>query len=101
MKTRKFFTVAALSLVAGVCIGGCGCRPEKVNCRQLFEASFETNVQAYLSTLPEGADTVAERVWIESFLNRLYETDSTYVLKSGTELEEFVQRQYRVRDSLR
>lgn len=81
--------LAGLSAVlAGCMLTGCG-ESRKESCRDLFEKYYEVNVQAFMKTMPE-ADSTAARRKGEYLLNRLYEIDSTFVLKRGRELDALI-----------
>lgn len=80
---------AGLSVaLAGCMLTGCG-ESRKESCRDLFEKYYEVNLQAFVKTMPE-ADSAAARRKGEFLLNRLYEIDSTFVLKKGPELDAFI-----------
>ena len=74
--------------MAGFLLTGCG-EPRKESCRELFEKYYETNLQAFVRTMPEADPAVARRKG-EYLLNRLYELDSTFVLKRGRELDSLI-----------
>lgn len=59
------------------------------SCRAVFEKNFEVNVQGFMRAMPADMDSVTARKLGECVLNRYYEIDSTFILKEGTELEQF------------
>lgn len=77
-----------LILSGGFIAGGCS-NAKQVNCRELFEKSYEVNINAFVAITPATEPDVARRK-AECALNRAYEIDSTFVLKSGKELEDFL-----------
>lgn len=92
----KLLLAGLSAALAGCMLTGCG-ESRKENCRELFEKYYETNLQAFVRTMPE-ADSAAARRRGEYLLNRLYEIDSTFVLKKGPELDAFIRENLHLAD---
>lgn len=74
----------------------CSCngnRTSKTSCRELFEKHYEINVQMFMKAMPD-EDPVIARKKGECMLNKLYKIDSTFVLKKGDELHEFISKNF-------
>lgn len=65
------------------------CGTKNANCREVFDKNYEQNIAAYMATMPQ-ADSVVARKEAEYVLNKLYEIDSTFILKEGEERDAFV-----------
>lgn len=84
----KLLLAGLSAALAGCMLTSCG-ESRKENCHELFEKYYEVNLQAFVRTMPE-ADSATARRKGEYLLNRLYEIDSTFVLKRGRELDSLI-----------
>lgn len=74
-------------IFVGLALSSCGTK--HANCRELFDKHYEKNIAAYMATMPQTDSVVAQKE-AEYALNKLYEIDSTFVLKEGEERDAFV-----------
>lgn len=74
------------------------CGTKNANCREVFDKNYEQNIAAYMKTMSQ-TDSVVARKEAEYVLNKLYEIDSTFILKEGEARDIFVNAQRKVIDA--
>lgn len=71
------------------------CGTKTLSCKETFDKYFEVNMTACVKPLIlRGVDSTQARKFCSCKLHKLYEVDSTFVLKSGKEMEEFTLKVY-------
>lgn len=84
----RIFGLLSAVLLAVFVLAGCS-RTKSTNCRELFEKYYEANVAAFMRAMP-AADSAAARKKAEYALDKLYQIDSSFVLKRGKELDDLI-----------
>ena len=84
-----FFKVFVKVMLIASFVVSCSSK-NNTNCKELFDKYYETNIAAFMMTIPAGTDSVVARKRCECMLNELYKIDSTFVLMNGAELDRFI-----------
>lgn len=67
--------------------------PGNVSCKEIFDKYYEDNVESFVKTMPDLSPEEARKK-AECMLHLLYKIDSTFVLKRGKELDNFIRENY-------